>query len=48
MEEDLINEIEWLKDRMADMEREYEDIIAQKDDEINELKNEIRELEYRL
>ncbi len=47
MEEDLKNEIEWLKDKIADMESYYESIIAEKNDEINELQDEIRGLGYR-
>ena len=45
--QDLKNEIDYLKDRMVDMQREYEDILAEKDAIISDLQDEIRELEWR-
>ena len=45
--QDLKNEIDYLKDRMADMEREYEDRLAEKDATISDLQDEIMELERR-
>ena len=46
--QDLKNEIDYLKDRMADMEREYEDRLEEKDATISDLQDEIMELERRL
>ena len=43
--QDLKNEIDYLKDRMADMEREYGDRLAEKDATISDLQDEIMELE---
>ena len=45
--QDLKNEIDYLKDRMADMEREYEDRLEEKDATISDLQDEIMELERR-
>ena len=41
------NEIDYLKDRMADMEREDKDRRAEKDATISDLQDEIRKLERR-
>lgn len=40
-------EIEYLKDKMNEMEEYYKNIIEQKDDEISDLQRDIRELESR-
>ena len=45
--QDLKNEIDYLKDRMADMVREYEDRLAEKDATISELNEIIDDLERR-
>ena len=45
--QDLKNEIDYLKDRMTDMEREYEDRLEEKDSTISDLQDEIMELERR-
>ena len=45
--QDLKNEIDYLKDRMADMDREYEDRLEEKDATISDLQDEIMELERR-
>ena len=45
--QDLKNEIDYLKDRMADMKREYEDRLEEKDATISDLQDEIMELERR-
>lgn len=46
-EENYKAEIEYLKDKMNEMEEYYRNIIEQKDDEISDLKSDIRELESR-
>ena len=45
--QDLKNEIDYLKDRMTYMEREYEDRLEEKDATISDLQDEIMELERR-